>query len=210
MRLNLRGPATLCEPDLLSKPVVLHPNRIRDVRKWSEIRERNAEWLRPWEMEDPESPHYHSGWKSYLTALAAMRFETLLGHALPWAVSFGDELAGEVWIGHMVWGPERSGCMGGWIDERFARRGIMTIAIAMAVDHGFRDIGLHRLEGNIRPENTASIQGVEKLGFHQEGLRVRQAYVDGAWRDHLCYAITAEEVPDGLVARLRSSAMPSR
>jgi [ribosomal protein S5]-alanine N-acetyltransferase len=209
MRLKPRWPATLCEPDLLSKPVVLHRNRIRDARKWSEIRLRNAQWLRPWEMEDPESPHYHCSRKSYLTALAAMRCETLLGRALPWAISFGDELVGEVWIGRIAWGPERSGCMGAWIDEGFARRGIMTIALAMAIDHGFRDIGLHRLEGNIRPENTASLQGVEKLGFHYEGRRVRQAFVDGAWRDHLCYAITAEDVPDGLVAGLRRAAMPS-
>jgi [ribosomal protein S5]-alanine N-acetyltransferase len=211
MRPKWGWPPTLCEPSVLDKPVLLHANRIRDARKWREIRLRNAQWLRPWEMTDPAAPdYYHASCRSYLTALAAMRCETLLGHALPWAVSFGGELVGEVWIGHIVWGPERTGCLGGWIDQKFARRGIMTIALAMAVDHGFRAAGLHRLEANIRPENTACRQGMEKVGFREEGLRTRQAYVDGAWRDHLCYGLTAEEVSDGLLTRLRSAAMLTR
>jgi [ribosomal protein S5]-alanine N-acetyltransferase len=211
MRLNWGWPATLCEPNVLSNPVVLHPNRIRDARKWREIRLRNTHWLARWEMRDPESPHYYPfSWTSYLRALAAGRFEALMGHTLRWAVSFGGELAGEVWIGPITWGGERSGCMGAWIDERFARRGIMTIAIAMVVDHCFRDLGLHRVEGNILPENTASRKGVEKLGFREEGVRVRQAYVEGAWRDHLCYALTVEDVPDGLLARVRTAVTPER
>jgi [ribosomal protein S5]-alanine N-acetyltransferase len=209
MRLKWGWPATLREPNALSKPVVLHPNRIRDARKWREIRERNTQWLSPWEMRDPESPHYYrSSCTSYLIALALARCEALVGHTLRWAVSFGDELVGEVWIGQIAWGGERSGCLGAWIDERFARHSIMTIAVAMAVDHGFRDLGLHRIEANIRPENTASRQGMEKGGFRVEGLRVRQAFVEGAWRDHLCYALTAEEVPDGALARMRSLVMP--
>jgi [ribosomal protein S5]-alanine N-acetyltransferase len=47
--------------------------------------------------------------------------------------------------------------------------------------------------------------------FREEGLQVRQSYVDGAWRDHLCYALTAEEVPDGgYVALFRSAAVASK
>ena len=28
-------------------------------------------------------------------------------------------------------------------------------------------------------------------------------YIDGAWRDHLVFALTAEEIPEGLLARWR-------
>ncbi len=211
MRLKLGWPATLCEPSILSEPVVLHPNRVRDARRWREIRIRNSQWLSPWEMRDPDSPdHYESSCTSYLRAVTAKRCEAWLGHLLPWGVSFGDELVGQLWIGQITWGPERTGCIGAWMDERFARRGIMTVALAMAVDHCFRDLGLHRLEANIRPENTASRQGIEKLGFREEGLKVRQAYVGGAWRDHLCYGLTAEEAPDGLMTRLRGQTVRER
>ncbi len=46
---------------------------------------------------------------------------------------------------------------------------------------------------------------VEKLGFREEGLRPRYLHIDGAWRDHLVYALTAEEVPEGLLTRWRRS-----
>ena len=100
--------------------------------------------------------------------------------------------------------------VGYWIDEKFAGRGIIPTALAMAVDHCFRVVGLHRLEASIRPENHASRRVVEKLGFREEGLRRRQLHIDGAWRDHLCYALTVEEVPDRLMTRWRSIQMASR
>ena len=42
-----------------------------------------------------------------------------------------------------------------------------------------------------------------KLGFRAEGLRRRYLHIDGAWRDHVTYAITPEDVPGGLLTRWR-------
>jgi ribosomal-protein-alanine N-acetyltransferase len=75
----------------------------------------------------------------------------------------------------------------------------------MAVDHCFFGLGMHRLEVNIRPENTASLRVVEKLGFRPEGLRRHYLHIDGAWRDHATFAITPEDVPGGLLTRWRRS-----
>jgi ribosomal-protein-alanine N-acetyltransferase len=80
----------------------------------------------------------------------------------------------------------------------------------MAVDYCFSVAGLHRIEAGIQPENAASRRVVEKLGFRDEGIRVREVHIDGDWRDHICYAITAEDVPTGLLARWRSSFTGSR
>ena len=38
---------------------------------------------------------------------------------------------------------------------------------------------------------------VEKLGFRDEGLRRSFLHIDGAWRDHRAFALTAEELPPG-------------
>ena len=62
-------------------------------------------------------------------------------------------------------------------------------------------MGLHRLEINVRPENTASLRVVDKLGFRDEGVRRRFLHIAGDWRDHRTFALTAEEVPDGLLNR---------
>jgi [ribosomal protein S5]-alanine N-acetyltransferase len=210
MRIKLGWPATLREPSLLAEPVVLRPYRVTDARAWREIRVRNAQWLRRWEMTDPESPRYPSTLKSYMAILAAMRRDAFLGHALSWAITFGDELVGHASLGGIVWGSDRTGLLGTWVDEKFARHGIGSLAAAMVVDHGFQDVGLHRIVASVQPENTASRQGVEKY-FREEGLLVRQSYVDGEWRDHLCYALTAEEVPPGgYVALFRSVAATSK
>ena len=69
----------------------------------------------------------------------------------------------------------------------------MPTAVAMAVDHCFGPVGLHRVEINIRPENAASLRVVAKLGFRPEGLRPRYLHIDGDWRDHLVFALNAEE-----------------
>jgi ribosomal-protein-alanine N-acetyltransferase len=44
---------------------------------------------------------------------------------------------------------------------------------------------------------------VEKLGFREESYHARYLHIDGAWRDHVGYAITTEDVAaeGGLMAR---------
>lgn len=208
---SLRGwPVTLIEPDLLSAPVTLRPVRVSDARLWREIRVRNASWLRPWEPSNPETPLTRSSIGPYVSMVRTMRREARQGLALPWVVTFGNEFAGQLTVGSITWGSSRTGTVGYWIDEAFAGHGIIPTALAMAVDHCFRVVGLHRLEASIRPENVASRRVVEKLGFREEGIRVRQLHINGQWRDHICYAITAEEVPTGLLPRWRSSLTSSR
>lgn len=73
----------------------------------------------------------------------------------------------------------------------------------MACDHCLRTLGLHRIEIAIRPENVASLRVVDKLGFVSVGSAPRYLHINGQWRDHLLFAVTAEEVPDGVLARLR-------
>ena len=41
------------------------------------------------------------------------------------------------------------------------------------------ELGLHRVEVNIRPENVASLAVVRKLGFRDEGLRARYLHING-------------------------------
>ena len=123
-----------------------------------------------------------------------MRREARQGLTLPWVITYGGQFAGQLTVGSIIWGSARSAQVGYWIDEAFAGRGVIPTALAMALDHCFFVVGLHRVEASIRPENQASRRVVEKLGFREEGLRRRYLHIDGAWRDHLCYALTVEDV----------------
>ena len=90
--------------------------------------------------------------------------------------------------------------VGYWVDQARAGRGIAPTAVAMATDHCFEALGLHRMEINIRPDNGPSLRVVEKLGFRDEGRRERFLHINGEWADHRSFALTSEEVPGGLLA----------
>ena len=128
---------------------------------------------------------------------------------LPWLVFYDPadgrgqpNLAGQLTVSGIVGGSASWGQIGYWVDERLAGRGIIPTAVALAVDYCFGAMGLHRIEIAIRPENERSLRVVAKLGFRPEGLRPRYLHIDGDWRDHLVFALNAEEVPEGSAAAL--------
>ncbi len=179
--------------------LVLRALRLRDASAWSEVRAANGEWLRPWEATSPGGAGAPTSFPALVRALAS---QGRAGQALPFAVEWQGRLAGQVTVGAIEWGSLRSAHIGYWIDGRLAGQGLMPRAVAMVVDHCFTVAGLHRVEVNIRPENGPSRRVAEKLGLRYEGRREAFLHIAGGWRDHLSYAITAPEVPDGMWRRV--------
>ena len=121
---------------------------------------------------------------------------------MPFAIEVDGRFAGQVTVNNIVRGSAQFASIGYWLDRSFAGRGVMPLAVAMVIDHCFTSAGLHRIEIAIRPENSNSLRVVEKLGLTEYGYAARFLHIDGDWRDHRLYAITAEECPGGLVRRL--------
>jgi ribosomal-protein-alanine N-acetyltransferase len=171
---------------------------MRDQRAWREVNRRNRDWLRPWEATVPPAPPGQILQRpTYRQMVRHLRGEAHAGRMLPFVIDYRGRLAGQLTVAGITWGSMCSAHIGYWVDQAVAGRGVMPTAVALAVDHCFRDVGLHRIEVCIRPENGPS----RRVGFREEGLRPRYLHIDGAWRDHLVFALTAEEVPDGLLAR---------
>lgn len=185
--------------------VGIRPLRLRDAAAWSEVRIRNEAWLARWEGRAPAQPD--SAWADrhspavFATMLRVLRREARAGRTLPFGVTYDGHLAGQVTVGTVVRGAFDSASVGYWVDGRLAGRGVMPTALALVADHCFGPVGLHRLEANVRPENTASLRVVDKLGFRQEGLHLRLLFIDGDWRNHLSFALTREDVPEGVLRR---------
>ena len=194
---------------LSAGPVRLEPLRRGDARDWVRLRLDNEDRLTPWE---PSAP---APWRERHTTAAfrAMRRAGIrrarAGLSLPFALSVDGRLAGQVTVDNIVRGALRSGHLGYWVDGAVAGRGLATLAVALVCDHAFTAAGLHRLQADIRPENLPSQRLVERLGFRQEGVLRRYLDIDGDWRDHLSYALLAEDVPGGLLARWRAGAAGS-
>jgi ribosomal-protein-alanine N-acetyltransferase len=184
--------------------VTLAPFRRRDVRVWDTMRRRNAAWLRTWDATTPPGAQR----LAIRSMIGQFTYEARRGDMLPWLVWFdprGDgnlQLAGQLTVSGIRYGAARWASIGYWIDRSWAGRGIIPAAVALATDYCFHTLNLHRVEIDIRPENSASLRVVEKLGFRHEGLRPRFLHIDGDWRDHECFALNAEEVPEGMWVRL--------
>jgi ribosomal-protein-alanine N-acetyltransferase len=103
-------------------------------------------------------------------------------------------IAGFININNLVEGGFRCGALGYGAFVHAAGRGLMSEALGLVVRYAFGVMGLHRLEINVQPENTASIALARRCGFRLEGFSPDMIYIDGAWRDHERWAITAEMV----------------
>lgn len=181
--------------------VTLRPLRRSDARAWLALRGDSAAWLEPW---DATSPVPLAGPRpTFGQFVRSLSTQARAGTALPFAIEYAGELAGQLTVSSITYGSLRSGAVGYWVGRRVAGRGITPTAVAMAVDHCFFVLGLHRIEVNIRPENAPSLRVVEKLQLRDEGLRERYLHIAGEWADHRTFAVTVEEVPDGLLGRWR-------
>ncbi|WP_444826154.1 GNAT family N-acetyltransferase [Arthrobacter sp. H41] len=179
----------------------LRPIRHRDRREWTAVRQANVQWLAPWEASNPDPGGYLP---TYHEMVRALSHQARTGAALPFVITrrvdgSAPQLAGQLTVSGIIYGSARTATLGYWVDSRCAGRGIAPTAVALATDYCFWNLGLHRMEINIRPENAASLRVVEKLGFRDEGIRPRYLHINGQWADHRSFALTAEDIPQGLL-----------
>ena len=182
--------------------VALRPLAVRDASTWSRLRRENAEWLGPWESTRPPESASESG--SYRSLARDLVRQARAGRALPFAVTYDGVMVGQLTVTGITWGSARWAQMGYWVTEGFAGRGIITTAVALACDHCLFTMRLHRIEIAIRPENTSSLRVVDKLGFRTIGMSPKYLHINGMWRDHMLFAITAEEITGRLIDRVSS------
>lgn len=190
-------PATLGQVRVKAGSVELRPLRRSDGERWRTIRIRDEAVISPWDATSSLTwgeRHSQAQWHSHRSLLisAARR-----GEVLPFVITVGGMFVGQITIGGIQRGALRSAWVGYWVDSAVRGGGVATAALALTVGHALGPVGLHRVEATIAPENVASRAVVAHLGFRQEGYLQRYLDINGAWRDHLLYAMTKEELPRG-------------
>jgi ribosomal-protein-alanine N-acetyltransferase len=192
-------------PTLREGKVAIRPIRLRDARQLERELLDNRGWLRKWEATNPH------GAMSFdvRSSIRSLQSNARAGFGLPFAIEYDGEFAGQLNVSSITYGSLSSASIGYWVSERFAGLGITPAAVALATDYAFFQVGLHRMEICIRPENGPSLRVVEKLGFRYEGLRRRYIHINGDWRDHFCFALVAEEVQTGVLRRWLDGRVPA-
>jgi ribosomal-protein-alanine N-acetyltransferase len=144
------------------------------------------------------SRRLHNGWvapasnaqeyTAYLRRNEGDAFEALL-------LIRREDLAvlGAVNLSQIVRGGFQNAYLDYWIGAPYARQGYMGEGLALALDHAFGALRLHRLEANIQPGTTASSRLVASLGFRLEGFSPRYLKIRSRWRDHERWTLLHEE-----------------
>lgn len=189
--------------DTRQPAIVLRPLREADQQQWQRLRGDNADHLRPWEPTLPPGVPAREP-IPFRQFVRELDDDARADRAMPWCIEADGQLVGQVHVFGVVRAAQQSGSVGYWLAEPATGRGIATRALALAIDHALGPAGLHRIEVNIRGDNEASLAVVARLGLRDEGVRERFLHIDGAWRDHRTFAVTAEElaVAGPLTARL--------
>lgn len=193
-------PTTLRSPEGAPR-LVLRPLDYDDEAEWFEVRGRNADWLSPWDSGDPMggAPVGFSQWVRH------MRADAKAGRGAQFVIEHNMAIVGYISLGAVNYGAMRDGVVGYWVDRRWAGHGFAPLALAMLCDWAMYDaLGprLHRIEVSLLPSNARSRRVVEKVGFVREGLRRSYMFVNGAWRDHECWSLTADDMPGGVVREM--------
>jgi [ribosomal protein S5]-alanine N-acetyltransferase len=81
------------------------------------------------------------------------------------------------------------------VDPAHCKQGIATEAVSAMIRFCFQDLGVHRLQAFVHPDNEPSLKLIEKLGFRREGLLRDNLRVSDEWRDDLLYALLSTDHP---------------
>jgi ribosomal-protein-alanine N-acetyltransferase len=189
---------------LIHGDVRLRLVRMRDVKALEALILGNRSWLRPWEATSPTGPTSFD-----IKAMVRNLLKQLeRNEALPFVIEYRGELIGQLNVANILYGSVSSAVLGYWVAPEVAGKGVTPTAVALVTDYLFDKEQLHRVEIDIRPENSASLRVVEKLGFRFEGLKERYIHINGAWRDHYVFALTSEEVVGGVLNRWMQNRVP--
>jgi ribosomal-protein-alanine N-acetyltransferase len=101
-------------------------------------------------------------------------------------------LLGVFTLSEIVRGCFLSAYLGYYAFAPHAGRGLMARGLRLLLRFAFEDLGLHRLEANVQPDNARSIAFVRAAGFVREGYSRGYLFIDGAWRDHERWALLRE------------------
>ena len=191
---------------LKGKRVHLRPPRRRDEKAFI-AQARASRLLHSGWVQPPATPGAFAAYVArYSTATADPR------HAGFLVVRNEDEaLAGVVNFSEIVRGVFHSAYVGYYAFAPLAGDGYMAEGFALALEFAFGQLKLHRVEANVQPANRRSLALVERLGFEREGYSRRYVKIGGRWRDHVRFAMLAEdwarqraEIRRGLAAAQKS------
>jgi len=184
------------QPVLNGGDVYLRYPRMADYARWAALRGESREFLEPWE---PVWASDELSKGAFRRRIKRYQKETRLDSAYAFFIfrKNDDSMLGGCTLSNVRRGVTQCCALGYWIGERFARQGYMFDAVRALIPFIFTTLGLHRIEAACLPTNEPSKNLLSKAGFRHEGLARGYLQINGEWRDHVLFALLADEAPVG-------------
>jgi ribosomal-protein-alanine N-acetyltransferase len=115
-------------------------------------------------------------------------------HALAVVVDHEEPLVGVYALSQIHHGSFRNAYLGYYAFVPHAGKGYMREAMTLVFRYVFGELRLHRLQANVQPGNERSLELLRATGWREEGYARRYLKIGGRWRDHVLFAILAEDV----------------
>ncbi len=170
------------------RDLALRPLKLRDARALFALVESNRERLRTW-LPWPDANRSVQDSRAYILRMRAL---AKAGRGLSFGLWWKEELvgvAGFVWLDAL----NASAGIGYWLAQEAEGHGLMTRAVAALLRHGFRSLGLNRIEIRAGVRNHRSRAIPKRLGFRHEGTLRQAERLAGRTVDHAVYGLLAVE-----------------
>jgi [ribosomal protein S5]-alanine N-acetyltransferase len=181
------------EPLLRGEGLYLRPATPADFSPWARLRSASRAFLERWEPTWPEDDLTQAAFRRRLRRQDEdIARDEAYGFLIFEPTS--DQLLGGITLGGIRRGVSQSGTLGYWMGAPHAGKGHMTRAVAATVEFAFSKLRLHRVEAACIPDNAPSIALLERNGFQREGYARSYLKIDGAWRDHVLFALVESDM----------------
>ncbi len=179
-------------PVLVHEPVLLRAAAVADYDAWAALREESRAHLTAWEEAWTPEQASLAAFKRRLRIYGRQRRKGGGLFLLSFRMS-DNALLGGVTLSNIRYGASRSALLGYWVGARFTRQGYGMASVRAMMAHAFETIELNRVVAACQPGNIASQKLLERCGFKREGRARDYLMINGAWRDHFIYALTASD-----------------
>lgn len=161
-----------------------------DSVKFQDFDERNRSHMSPWRSATGKPAIDHKTqlikWEQEFKENRSIRFLLFLKE------NPEGEIIGFCNFSQIFRGPFQACYLGYHIDAILEGKGLMSEAVAKAINYMFKKQKLHRIMANYMPSNERSARLLHKLGFVVEGCAKKYLLINGQWEDHILTSLTNE------------------
>jgi ribosomal-protein-alanine N-acetyltransferase len=176
---------------LTTSRLILVSPEIDHAEEMLRYHQRNRRNFQPWEPKREESFYSIEAMRTRILAMQEAMSKRLALHLL-FRAPGSTTIVGECGFTNIVRGPFQACHLGFSVCQDFEGRGLMREGLQCAIGFVFKELALHRIMANYRPENERSHRLLHRLGFEQEGRARAYLKIDGRWTDHILSSLINE------------------